>query len=179
MASLSVCVGCAQLKVPQEGQKYKLRYPATSVGGTELAQGTIVCGSCANQSRAGELEPVQLKPTEARSSARHLAQRSPPGELQHKPSHHHQRRADMLRRPSCRASRHVVREGCLQAGRPSRTRTRLQQGQTRLRCNHCSRHMRQKAHLTHITKSWLASTTPGFSQHHLTSAVPLSAGHAL
>ncbi len=67
MASLELleCVGCGLLKVRQDRKfNLKLRSSATSVSGTELAQGTIVCGSCAPQTRAGG-QAVQLRATES------------------------------------------------------------------------------------------------------------------
>jgi hypothetical protein len=71
MASLELleCVGCGLLEIRQEGKKYRLRSPAISVGGTELAQGTIVCASCAKQTRAGELQPAAAGDRVAQRSA--------------------------------------------------------------------------------------------------------------
>jgi hypothetical protein len=83
MASLELleCAGCGLLKVRQEGKKYRLRSPAISVGGTELAQGTIVCGSCAPQTHVGG-QAVQLRATAALSAARHAMQTCAPGQEQ-------------------------------------------------------------------------------------------------
>jgi hypothetical protein len=85
MASLelSECAGCGLLK------KVRLSCTAISVGGAELAHKTIVCASCsqtaAKQSRAGELQPVQLRATESRIAARHALQTCAPGTEQRKP----------------------------------------------------------------------------------------------
>ncbi len=49
---LSECAGCQLPKVRQD-KKYKLSCTAILVGGAELAQGTAVCGTCANQTRVG------------------------------------------------------------------------------------------------------------------------------
>jgi hypothetical protein len=81
MASLELleCPGCGLLKVRQDlARSYKLCSPATSVGGTELAQGTVVCATCANQTRVGG-QAVQLRATAALSAARHAKQTCAPG----------------------------------------------------------------------------------------------------
>jgi hypothetical protein len=75
-------------KFPQDRKfNLKLRSSATSVSGTELAQGTVVCGSCAP--RVGG-QAVQLRKAESRSAARHAMQTCAPGE--------EQRRASWLKR---------------------------------------------------------------------------------
>ncbi len=92
MASLELleCAGCGLLKVRQDVTwPPKLRCPAISVGSAALAHGTIVCGSCANQTRAGAAA-VQLRATESRSAARHALQTCAPGK--------EQRRASWLKR---------------------------------------------------------------------------------
>jgi hypothetical protein len=64
MASLELLEGkgCGLQKIRQDlARSYKLCSPAISVGGAALAHGTAVCGTCANQTRAGELQPVQLR----------------------------------------------------------------------------------------------------------------------
>jgi hypothetical protein len=75
-------VGCKQLKIKQEGQKYKLRSPATSVDDTQLPQGTHVCSACAIQTRAGAAGRVQLKQAGNRIAARRESETAEPGQLQ-------------------------------------------------------------------------------------------------
>jgi hypothetical protein len=90
MASLVLleCVGCGLRKVRKDlAQPYKLYCRAISVGGAALARGTAVCGTCASQTRAGELHPVQLRATKSLSAVGvHARQTCPPGVLHLKPS---------------------------------------------------------------------------------------------
>jgi hypothetical protein len=82
---LSECTGCGLQKIRQD-QKHRLRSPAISVSGTELAHKTLVCGSCAKQTRA----------TESRSAARHAWQTCAPGQEQRVPSKKQQRSEQTL-----------------------------------------------------------------------------------